>query len=122
MKKFFKNLFTLAAVAGVAYVGYKGYQRITNATRLSKTLPDYLEDLLDERPKVNVNIGLMSISIAVGLSADCYESLNFDLDEQIISYVTDYYPALGKLKINVTKYIQSSGFDFDFDEEDLLDD
>jgi hypothetical protein len=117
MRKFLKNLFTLGAFAGAAFLGYKTYQRISNTARLAKTLPDYLEDMLDEKPKINVNTGLMSISIAVGLSSETYETLNFDMDEQIVSYITDYYPALGKLKINVTKYIRTSNIELDYDDE-----
>ena len=118
MKRFWKNLFTFAALAGIGYVGYKAYQRISNTSRLSKTLPEYLEDILDEKPKINVNIGIMSMSIAVGLSAETFENLNFDLDEQIISYITDYYPALAKLKITITKYIKTSAIQFDYDDEE----
>jgi hypothetical protein len=51
---------------------------------------------------------LNSLAIAVGMSAEAYESLNFDLSDQIQSYISDYYPCLAKLKIMVTKYIKAA--------------
>ena len=118
MNKFWKNLFTLATVAGGAYLGFKGYQRYSNVTKLSKTLPDYLEDLVDEKPKIHINCGFSSLSIAVGLSAFAIENIDFDLEDQIRRYVLDYYPALGKLKISVSQYIKSS-INEDLDDEDF---
>ena len=108
MSKFWKGLLTIGAIAGVGYLGLKAYQRISFTSKLSSTLPEYLEDILDEKPKINVNCGIKSLTIAVGMSSDTFENLNFDLDEQIISYISDYYPCLSKLKINITKYIRTS--------------
>ena len=111
MKKFWKNLFTIGAIAGGAYVGFKGYQRVSSVSKISKTLPDYLEDLVDEKPKINVSMGFNSLSIAIGLSAFTFENIDFDLEEQINRYVIDYYPCLAKLKINISQYIKSSDDD-----------
>ena len=107
MKKFFKGLLTVGAIAGIGYLGFKGYQRVSEVMKLSKTLPDYLQDLLGEKPKISINMRLNSLSVAVGLSAKTYENLNFDLAEQIQCYISDYYPCLGKLKVVVTKYIKA---------------
>ena len=120
MKRFWKNVFTLGAIAGVGYIGFKGYQRISNISKMSKTLPDYLEDLLDEKPKININMGFNSLSIAVGLSAVTFENIDFDLDDQIKRYIIDYYPCLSKLKIFISKYIKSSieeEEEYEWDEE-----
>ena len=107
--KFWKNLFAIGAVAGVGYLGFKGYQRVSDIIKMSKSLPSYLQDLLDETPKIDINMRLNSLSVAVGLTAETYENLNFDLSEQIISYIDDYYPTLAKLKVSVTKYIKAIG-------------
>ncbi|MCK9329296.1 MAG: hypothetical protein PHY08_05950 [Candidatus Cloacimonetes bacterium] len=108
MKNFFKKIFTIGAIAGVGYLGFKGYTRISEVIKLSKTLPDYLADLLDEKPNVDINMRLNSMSIAVGVTADTYENINFDLDSQINRYIVDYYPGLSKLNISTHKYIKSS--------------
>jgi len=107
MKKFLKGLFTVGAIAGVGYLGFKGYQRVSEVVKMSKTLPDYLQDLLNEKPKISINMRLNSLAIAVGMSAEAYETLNFDLSDQIQSYISDYYPCIAKLKIVVTKYIKA---------------
>ena len=83
--------------------------------KLKKTLPDYLKDIIDERPKIDISIRLNSISIAVGLSADVFETIDFDLDEQIQNYIFDYYPSIAKLKITTQKYIKNSSLEDDYD-------
>ena len=107
MKKFFKSVIAVGAVAGLSYLGFKGYKRLNDVTKMSKTLPDHLNELLGETPKVDINQKLNSLSIAVGLTANTYENLVIDLEEQIDSYVTDYYPNLSKLKLTITKYIKA---------------
>ena len=108
MKGLWKNLMVIGALAGVGYLGYKAYRVVSNMVKLNKTLPDYLKDILDERPKVDVHLRFNSLSIAIGLTADTFETIDFDLDEQVESYIVDYYPGLAKFKINVQKYIRSS--------------
>jgi hypothetical protein len=115
MKGFFKSLLTIGAVAGVAYLGYKAYKIIDEIMKLKKTLPDYLKDLLDEKPTVDVSIKLNSITLAIGLSAETFENLDFDLDEQVQSYIFDYYPSITKLRITTQKYIKTSVVDEDYD-------
>ena len=119
MKGFIKNLFTIGVLAGVGYVGFKGYKRVSDIIKLSKTLPDYLNDLLEEKPKIEINMKLNSLSIAVGMTAETYDKINFNLDDQIKTYVVDYYPSLSKLKILTTKYIKSQ--DNTDENEDIVD-
>ncbi|MCL1827672.1 MAG: hypothetical protein FWG20_06465 [Candidatus Cloacimonetes bacterium] len=108
MKKFFKGLLTVAALAGISYAGYKAYSRINEVMKISKTLPDYLFDLLGEKPRIDINQKLGSLSIAVGLSSEAYESLEIDLEDYITNYIADYYPNIANLKLTITKYIKAS--------------
>ncbi len=108
MSSIWKKVFTFGAIAGFGYLGFKGYQRMSEIIKLSKTLPDYLTDLLDEKPNVDINMRLNSLSLAIGLSPETFENLNFDLDSQINRYIADYYPSLSKLNISTHKYIKSS--------------
>ena len=107
MKKIFKSVITVGVLAGLSYIGFKGYKRINDVIKMSKTLPDYLRDILGERPKIDINQKLNSLSIAVGLSAEGYENLVVDLEEQIDNYILDYYPSLVKLRLTITKYIKA---------------
>ena len=116
MKKFFKGLITVGALAGLSYLGFKGYKRFDEMMKLSKTLPDFLFDLLGEKPKINLSQKLNSLSIAVGLSAEGYENLKIDLEEQIDNYIADYYPNTAKLRLTITKYIKAA--EIEEDEED----
>ena len=120
MKRFWKSLFTIGAIAGIGYLGFKGYQRVSDVMKMTRTLPDYLQDILNEKPKISINMRLNSLSVAVGLTAETYESLNFDLDDQINRYIFDYYPSLAKLRIITTKYIKANtDFHFQGDDCDL---
>jgi len=118
MKSFWKSLLTVGALAGVGYLGFKGYQRINEVMKISKSLPDYLFDLIGEKPKIDLNMKLKSISLAIGLSSEVYENLKINLDEQIKCYINDYYPNLAKLQVNITKYIKANQLDEDEDEDD----
>lgn len=108
MKGFLKGIVVIGALAGIGYLGYKAYQVISDMQKLRRTLPDFLKDLLDERPQVDVNLRLNSLSIAIGMSTEAYEALDFDLNEQVMNFVLDYYPCLAKLKISTQKYIKST--------------
>jgi hypothetical protein len=108
MKGLFKGIVIVGAIVGIGYLGYRAYQVISDMTKLRRTLPDFLKDLLDERPQVDVNLRLNSLSIAIGMSTEAYEALDFDLNEQVMNFVVDYYPVLAKLKITTQKYIKSS--------------
>jgi hypothetical protein len=121
MKGFWKSLFTIGAVAGVGYLGFKGYRRVSDVMKMSKTLPDYLNDLLEERPKVDINMRLTSLSVAIGLTAETYEKVNVELDEQIDRYINDYYPNLAKLRLSVTKYIKSADEEIEEEEDEECD-
>ena len=122
MKRFWKNFFTIGALAGGAYIGFKGYQRLSSVNKMSRTLPDYLEDLIDEKPKIKVNLGFNSLSIAVGLSSFALENIDFDLEDHITRYVIDYYPCLANLKITISQYIRAVADDsWDIDEEFYVD-
>ena len=118
MKTFFKGIITVGALAGLGYLGFKGYKRLNGMMKLSKTLPEFLFDLLDEKPKINISQKLNTLSITVGLSAEGYENLKIDLEEQIGNYVADYYPDLAKLRLIITKYIKTTESETEDNEED----
>ena len=121
MNKFFKSLFTIGALAGLSYAGYKTYKRVNDVMKLSKTLPDYLYELLNEKPKIDINQKLNSLSITIGLSVETYENLQIDLEKQIDSFIAEYYPNIAKLRITITKYIKVSYTDKDEIEDDACD-
>ncbi len=116
MKGFWKKMLTITALAGVSYVGFQGYKRVNSIVKLSKSLPDYLENIIEESPKVSITMKLNSIRISIGLSQEAYDK-NYDLDTHIKEYIEDFYPALAKLQAEVSTYIK----DNDNDEEEETD-
>jgi hypothetical protein len=115
MKGFWKKLLTVTALAGISYVGFKGYKRVNSIIKLSKSLPDYLENIIEETPKVSISMMLKSIKISIGLSQAAFDK-NIDLETHIKEYIEDFYPALAKLECLVSTYIKDE--DDDDEEED----
>lgn len=117
MKGFWKKLFTVAAVAGVSYVGFQGYKRISAIMKLSKSLPEYLENIIEERPKVSISMTLNTIKISLGISQETSDK-NIEIETHIHEYIEDFYPSLAKLECNITTYIKSED-DEDEEEENI---
>ena len=107
MKGFWKKLLTVTALAGVSYVGFQGYKRVNSIVKLSKSLPDYLENIIEESPKVSITMKLNSMKISIGLSQEAYDK-NYDLETHIKEYIEDFYPALAKLQAEINTYIKDN--------------
>ncbi len=116
MKGFWKKLLTVAAISGAAYVGVKGYKKVTSIVKLSKSLPDYLENMLDEKPKISISMALKSLKISVGITQVAFDK-EVDLVTHIKEYVEDFYPSLSCLSIEVNTYVKSEE-PVDDDDED----
>lgn len=106
MKGFWKKLLTIAAISGAAYVGVKGYKRVTSIVKLSKSLPDYLENMLDEKPKISISMALKTLKISVGLTQEAFDK-EVDLVTHIKEYVEDFYPTLAAMKLDVNTYVKA---------------
>ena len=100
MAKFYKKMIWAGAISAVGFVGFKMYQRISAIAKLSKSLPEFLNNVYGEKPKININMVLTSVTISVGFNQDIIES-NEDIQSTVIEYIEDFYPALSKIKLNV---------------------
>ena len=103
MNKFFKGIFTLATVGAFSYVGFKGYKRISSVFKLGKTLPEYLENIIEEKTKVNITMSLGTVKISVGLTKEALEK-NTDIEAHVREYIEDFYPPLSKMKVDISLY------------------
>ncbi|HPM01985.1 MAG TPA: hypothetical protein PK816_07490 [Candidatus Cloacimonadota bacterium] len=117
MKGFWKKLLTVTALAGVSYVGFQGYKRVNSIVKLSKSLPDYLENIIEESPKVSITMKLNSMKISIGLSQEAYDK-NYDLETHIKEYIEDFYPALAKLQAEINTYIKDNDDDDEVEESE----
>lgn len=100
MNKFFKTVFVLGGTALAGYFGLKAYKKINGIVKLSKSLPEFLNNVYGEKPKVNMNQTMNSLSIKVGF---CQETLDkhTGIEATVREYVNDFYPELGKCALNI---------------------
>jgi hypothetical protein len=100
MSKFFKKVLWIGALSAVGYAGFKMYQRVSAVAKLSKSLPEFLNNVYGEKPKININMVLSSISISVGFKQDVIDN-NEDIQTTVSEYIEDFYPVLSKIKLNI---------------------
>jgi len=103
MGKFFKKLFWLATFSAFAYYGFKIYQKIKAIIGINKTLPQYLENIVDEKPKFSLNHNLLKTTIKIGFSQAVLDKEK-DLENIVRDYIHDFYPALSSNKLDLEIY------------------
>ncbi len=106
MKKFFKALLVIGGTAMAAHFGLKAYKKINGTVKLSKSLPEFLNNVYGEMPKVNINQTLNSTSIKVFFSQEILDKHN-DIDSTVKEYVDDFYPELAKNAVEVSVQVKS---------------
>jgi hypothetical protein len=92
-------------------------KRVNSIVKLSKSLPDYLENIIEESPKVSITMKLNSMKISIGLSQEAYDK-NYDLETHIKEYIEDFYPALAKLQAEINTYIKDNDDDDEVEESE----
>ena len=110
MNKFFKTVFVLGGTALAGYFGLKAYKRINSIVKLSKSLPEFLNNVYGEKPSVNMNKTLNSLGIKVGFSQEILDK-HTDIESTVREYVEDFYPELGKGSLDIE--IQLKGAESD---------
>ncbi len=104
MKGSFGKLLKIAFIGAISYAGYNIYKKIHAAIELDKTLPQYLENVIGEKPEVNITYTLNVYTISVCFSKEILEK-NKDLETTVRDYICDFYPMLNidKIKIELSK-------------------
>ena len=100
MKKFFKKILILGGTLAAAHFGFKAYKKISGTAKLSKSLPEFLNNVYGEMPQVNVNHTLNSTRIKLFFSQEILDK-HTDIETTIREYIDDFYPELAKTKINI---------------------
>lgn len=100
MKKV-RILFILLVVAGLGFFSYKYLRKLLEFFKLVKTLPEYLRDIIGEKPTVHFTFSFSKLILQVGLSKTVKEREK-NLVEVIENYITDFYPDLTTAKIEIT--------------------
>ena len=100
MKKL-RIIFALALIAGLGIFSYKYIRKLIEFFKLIKTLPEYLRDIIGEKPVVHFTFSFSKLIIHVGLSKAVKEREK-NLVEVIECYINDFYPDLTTAKIEIT--------------------
>ena len=101
MKKFFKKVLILGGTIAAAHFGFKAYKKISGTAKLSKTLPEFLNNVYGEMPQVNVNHTLNSTRIKVFFSQDILDKFA-DIETTIREYIDDFYPEIAKTSVDIS--------------------
>ena len=67
---------------------------------LDKTLPLYLGNVTEEKPKIKVSFAFKKLTIELEFSKGTLEK-NADLEATILEYIKDFYPDLGKCAVSL---------------------
>lgn len=101
MKKLFKALLVIGGAALAANFGLKAYKKINGTVKLSKSLPEFLNNVYGEMPEMNINRTLNSLSIKIGFPQEILDKHN-DIENTVQEYIDDFYPELCKNSIEIS--------------------
>jgi len=101
MKKFFKKILILGGTLAAAHFGFKAYKKISGTAKLSKSLPEFLNNVYGEMPQVNVNHTLNSTRIKLFFSQEILDK-HTDIETTIREYIDDFYPEIAKTSVDIS--------------------
>ena len=82
----------------------KAYKRLSGVAKLAKSLPEFLNNVYGERPKLDINRSFNTIAIKIGYSQEIIDKHN-DIETTVREYVDDFYPDLSKCSVDVSIYV-----------------
>ncbi len=101
MKKLLKALLLIGGAAFAANFGLKAYKKINGTVKLSKSLPEFLNNVYGEVPEMNITRTLNSMVIKIGFTQEVLDKHN-DIDNTVQEYIDDFYPELAKNSIEIS--------------------
>lgn len=111
MGSFFNKVLKYSLVAVGTYGVIKLYSIGKSIARISKTLPEFVKNLYGESPKFSLEYNnIIYLKVKLGFPKSILED-NTDIEETVIEYIQDFYPALSKCKISVDVYELESADD-----------
>lgn len=100
MKKFIKTVLFLGGTVLAVNFGMKAYKRINGIVKLSKSLPEFLNNVYGDKPKVNINRTLNTMSIKLHFAQEILDK-HTDIETTVREYIDDFYPELAKCSVDV---------------------
>ncbi len=104
MKKIFKGILIAGATILAAHFGLKTYRRLSGIAKLAKSLPEFLNNVYGEAPKLKINRSFNTVTIRAGFSQETLDK-HSDIESTIREYVDDFYPDLSKCSVDVDIYV-----------------
>jgi len=103
MKRIYKSFLWIGGSALVAYQAYRVTRAILGARKLDKALPEFLENIYGERPKVELNIA-MNVGTVMTITIKFSPALlakSPDIEDEVRDYIRDFYPGMAKFKTRI---------------------
>jgi len=120
MNKFFKTLLVVGGTAFAAHYGLKTYKRINGTVKLTKSLPEFLNNVYGEKPEIkNLTTTLNSLDIKLGFSQELIDKHN-DIENTVQEYIDDFYPELSKNSIEISIYVKGTEPEAETVEEEVV--
>lgn len=107
MNKFFKNVIVLGGIALATHFGLKTYKRINGIAKLSKSLPEFLNNVYGEKPKCSFTSSMNMLSIKLGFPQEILDK-HTDIETTVQEYIDDFYPELAKCTIDIDVYAKTT--------------
>ena len=101
MKKFLKKVLIIGGTVAAAHFGFKAYKKISGIAKLSKSLPEFLNNVYGEIPRVNLKRTLNSTRIKVFFSQEILDKFT-DIETTIREYIDDFYPEIAKTSVDIS--------------------
>ncbi|MDP3114290.1 MAG: hypothetical protein Q8M98_05870 [Candidatus Cloacimonadaceae bacterium] len=105
MKKFFKAVLFIGGTALAAHFGMKAYKRVSGIVKLSKSLPEFLNNVYGEKPKTNINRTFSAMNIKLGFTQEIIDK-HTDIETTVREYIDDFYPELAKCSVDIEVYVK----------------
>jgi len=106
MKKIFKAALIIGGTALAAHFGLKAYKRVNGLVKLSKSLPEFLNNVYGEKPKATFTNTLSLMNIKLGFSQEVIDK-HTDIETTVREYIDDFYPELATCTIDIDIYVKS---------------
>ncbi|MCD4796952.1 MAG: hypothetical protein K8R49_07295 [Candidatus Cloacimonetes bacterium] len=100
MAKSIKRIVSFVFVSTLVYLGYKAFLKIKGIIDLNKTLPQYLENIVGEKPGISIVVVFNKMTLTATFSKQTL-SKNKDIEKIIRDYINDFYKMFNVKKVDI---------------------
>ena len=100
MKDGLKKIFWFGVFLGLFFWIFKFVKKIIALKNISQTLPQYLENLIGEKPTIKITLSFNKAYFKIYISQKTING-NPELENTIKEYISDFYPEFPPEKISL---------------------